>query len=165
MPARASASPGLRRLVASADFERVLRSRSRASTAQFSVHHLEAAPTPRPPLPGPGTPKLSTDAEPARAYPVEDSSPAASSAGRIWVGAVVPKRHAKRAVTRSLLKREIYAAAARHRAALAPGLWIVRLRAPVDRASFPSAASAALRRAVRCQLDALLADAAGTTRP
>ena len=96
---------------------------------------------------------------------MEDSSPAVSLAGRIWVGAVVPKRHAKRAVTRSLLKREIYAAADRHRAALAPGLWIVRLRAPVDRASFPSAASAALRRAVRCQLDALLAEAAGTTRP
>ena len=95
---------------------------------------------------------------------MEDSSPAAPSAGRIWVGAVVPKRHAKRAVTRSLVKREIYAAAARHRAALAPGLWIVRLRAPFDRALFPSAASPALRRAVRSQLDAVLAEAATTAR-
>ena len=96
---------------------------------------------------------------------MEDSSRAAPLAGRIWVGAVVPKRHAKRAVTRSLLKREIYAAADRHRAGLAPGLWIVRLRASFDRALFPSAASVALRRAARSQLDALLADAAGTTRP
>jgi ribonuclease P protein component len=155
MPARPPASPALRHLVASADFERVLRGRSRASTAQFSVHHLAAAPAPRPPVPRRRAGKLSTDSEPASEYPVEDSSLAASP-GRIWVGAVVPKRHARRAVTRSLLKREIYAAAARHRDVLAPGLWIVRLRAPFDRTLFPSAASPALRRAVRSQLDALL---------
>jgi len=158
MPARAPASPALRHLVASADFERVLRGRSRASTAQFSVHHLVAEPT----LPGLRPAKLSTDSEPASEYPVEDSSPAAPSEGRIWIGAVVPKRHARRAVTRSLLKREIYAAAARHRDALAPGLWIVRLRASFDRALFPSATSPALRRAVRSQLDALLAGVATT---
>jgi ribonuclease P protein component len=95
---------------------------------------------------------------------VEDSS-AAPPADRIWVGAVVPKRHARRAVTRSLLKREIFAAAARHRAALVPGLWIVRLRAPFDRTRFPSAASSALRREARSQLDALLAGAVRTTKP
>jgi ribonuclease P protein component len=164
MPARAPASPALRHLVASADFERVLRGRSRASSAQFSVHHLLAEPTPRPSAPRPRAAKLSTDSEPAREHPVEDSSSAAPSAGRIWVGAVVPKRHARRAVTRSLVKREIYAAAARHRGALAPGLWIVRLRAPFDRALFPSAASAALRRAVRAQLDELLASVAAPSR-
>lgn len=91
---------------------------------------------------------------------MEDFSPAALPEHPIWVGAVVPKRHARRAVTRSLVRREIYAAVARHRDALAPGLWIVRLRAPFDRSDFPSAASPALRRAVRAQLDALLADAA-----
>ena len=94
---------------------------------------------------------------------MEDSSLAAPPAGRIWVGAVVPKRHARRAVTRSLLKREIYAAATRHRDVLAPGLWIVRLRAPFDRVLFPSAASPALRRAVRSQLDALLTGSAVAT--
>jgi len=82
-------------------------------------------------------------------------------AGRhFWIGAVVPKRHARRAVTRSLLKRQIYAAAERHRDRLAPGLWIVRLRSPFDRARFPSATSPALRLSVRSELDALLADAA-----
>lgn len=160
MPARAPASPAIRHLVASADFERVLRGRSRASSAHFSVHHLSAEPTPRPPAPRPGANKLSTDSETAREHPVEDSSPGAPSAGRIWVGAVVPKRHARRAVTRSLVRREIYAAAARHRDALVPGLWIVRLRASFDRALFPSAASPALRRAVRSQLDELLASVA-----
>ena len=156
----AARAPALRHLVASADFERVLRGRSRADTAQFAIHHLHAAPTPRLPPTRAATPKLSTDSEPAREYPVEDFSPAALPEHPIWVGAVVPKRHARRAVTRSLVRREIYAAVARHRDALAPGLWIVRLRAPFDRTDFPSAASPALRRAVRAQLDALLADAA-----
>jgi ribonuclease P protein component len=163
MPAHAPALPALAHLVASADFERVLRERSRGSTAQFSLHHLDAEPTRKAAPPGPRARKLSTTSEPASEYPVEDSPPAAPLQRRIWVGAVVPKRHARRAVTRSLLKREIYAAAARHRDALAPGLWIVRLRAPIDRARFPSAASPALRRSVRAELDALLAAAVASS--
>jgi len=157
MAARAPASPALARIVASADFERVLRERSRASTPQFSIHHLGAEASCRLPT-GAAAAKLSTSSEPASGYPVEDSSPEALCQ-RLWIGAVVPKRHARRAVTRSLVRREIYAAAARHRASLVPGLWIVRLRAPFDRARFPSAASAALRRAVRADLDQLLAAA------
>jgi ribonuclease P protein component len=95
---------------------------------------------------------------------VEDFSPAASPASSAWVGAVVPKRYAKRATTRSLLKRQIYAATVRHRARLVPGLWIVRLRAPFDPARFISAASAALRHEARSELDALLAAASATCR-
>ena len=74
-----------------------------------------------------------------------------------WLGCVVPKRHARRAVTRTLLKREIRSAAAG--AALPPGLWVVRLRAGFDRAAFPSAASEALRHAVSGELGILLAKA------
>jgi ribonuclease P protein component len=164
MPARAPASAALVHLVASADFERVLRERSRASTAQFAVHHLDAEPIrhPAPPL---RARKLSTTSEPVSEYPVEDSPPAPPSSGPVWVGAVVPKRHARRAVTRSLLKREIYAAAERHRGRLASGVWIVRLRAPIDRARFPSAASPALRRAVRAELDTLLLSAVAAPDP
>ncbi|HKX40347.1 MAG TPA: ribonuclease P protein component [Burkholderiaceae bacterium] len=73
---------------------------------------------------------------------------------------VVPKRHARRAVTRTLLKRQIRSAAQRHAAALAPGLWVVRLRAPFDRAQFASAASEPLKRAARAELDALFDAAA-----
>jgi len=68
---------------------------------------------------------------------------------------VVPKRHARRAVTRSLLKRQVYAAGNRHAAALSFGLWIVRLRAPFDRDAFPSASSTVLRDVARNELDAL----------
>jgi ribonuclease P protein component len=72
-------------------------------------------------------------------------------------GFVVPKRHARRAATRNLVKRQSRAALARHADALAPGLWIVRLRSPFDVTSFRSATSAALRERVRHELDALFA--------
>lgn len=81
-----------------------------------------------------------------------------------WVGAVVPKRHARRSVTRSLLKRQIRSHLAAHHERLAPGLWVVRLRAPFDRAEFPSAASAALRSAAGSELDAVFGRAATATR-
>lgn len=158
MPGRPPAAPAPERLVASADFERVLGQRSVAATPHFAVHYLDAQPAARPAPPrSTGSSELSTIEEPASAYPVEDFLPAAPPAGPVWVGAVVPKRHARRAVTRSLLKRQIYAAAARHCDRLAPGLWIVRLRTSFDRARFASAASIALRRDARTELDALLA--------
>lgn len=67
-------------------------------------------------------------------------------------------------MTRSLLKRQICAAGDRHAAALAHGLWIVRLRAPFDRARFKSAASAALQSVARGELEALFL-AASQNRP
>ena len=81
-----------------------------------------------------------------------------------WLGAVVPKRHARRSVTRTLLKRQIRRHLAAHRAALPPGLWVVRLRAPFDRAEFPSAASAALGQAAGAELDAVFGRAAQPRR-
>ncbi len=80
--------------------------------------------------------------------------------GGHWLGSVVPKRHAKRSVTRSLLKRQIRGALTRHASHLPHGLWLVRLRAPFLVAQFPSAASAALRRAVFAELEQLLVKAA-----
>ena len=82
---------------------------------------------------------------------------------QVLAGVVVPKRHARRAVTRSLLKRQIYAALGRT-PDLAAGLWVVRLRAPFDRAQFRSPASEVLRAAARTELDALLGDAARRPR-
>jgi ribonuclease P protein component len=72
----------------------------------------------------------------------------------------LPKRHAKRAVTRNLLRRQIRAAVEQLQPALAPGLWVVRLRAPFDRRQFPSARSTALRDAARAELGQLLQRAA-----
>jgi ribonuclease P protein component len=74
-----------------------------------------------------------------------------------WLGCVVPKRHAKRAVTRNLFKRQVRVAFERHLVTLPAGLWLVRLRQPFALADFPSARSEALARAARAELDSLLA--------
>ncbi len=72
-----------------------------------------------------------------------------------WLGLVVPKRHSKRAVTRTLLKRQIRSVAAACAPRLEPGLWVVRQRSPFDPKQFPSAASDALKDAARAELRAL----------
>ena len=75
---------------------------------------------------------------------------------RLCLGSVVPKRHARRSVTRHLIKRQILAAVARHAGQLAAGCWVVRLKAPFEVAHWPSAASQALRAHARVELDAML---------
>lgn len=72
-----------------------------------------------------------------------------------WLGLVVPKRHARRAVTRTLVKRQIRHVAAACAPQLEPGLWVVRQRNPFDAKQFPSAASDALKKAAREELRAL----------
>jgi ribonuclease P protein component len=161
MPRRQPAVEAMARLVVSADFERVLGSRSRASTVHFAVHHLPAAdPAPAAAVDAPVPEELSTIPEEIGERPVDDLP--GEPARRL--GVVVPKRHARRAVTRSLLKRQIYAAGGRHAASLPHGLWIVRLRAPFDRTRFVSAASSALREAARAELEDLFR-AASVARP
>jgi ribonuclease P protein component len=165
MPRRPGTAGPLARLVKAADFELVLGVRRHAATAHFAVHHLSARPT-LPARPGGESErrKLSTIADQIGVLAVDDLSAGSLADGGAWVGAVVPKRHARRAVTRSLLKRQIYAAAERHRDRLGPGLWIVRLRSPFDRARFVSAASRALRDDARAELESLL-EAAATAAP
>ena len=82
----------------------------------------------------------------------------------LWLGLVVPKRHARRSVTRSLFKRQIRAALGRHAGMLEAGLWVVRLRAPFAKLKYPSAASEALQQAARAELDGLFAGAARRAR-
>ena len=72
------------------------------------------------------------------------------------IGAVVPKRLAKRAVTRNTIKRQIYAAAVM-KSTLAPAAQVVRLRREFDRKFFISATSTLLKQAVREELQELFA--------
>jgi ribonuclease P protein component len=72
----------------------------------------------------------------------------------------VPKRQARRAVTRNLVKRHARAAFAHHLPGLAPGLWLARLKMGYPVAEFASARSHALSKAVRGELDLLFAHAA-----
>jgi ribonuclease P protein component len=76
-----------------------------------------------------------------------------------WLGYVIPKRHAKRAVTRNLLKRQIRSLFEQHADALAGGQWLVRLRSPFSPTQFRSARSEALACAARAEIDSLLARA------
>lgn len=69
---------------------------------------------------------------------------------------MVPKRHARRAVTRNLLKRQIRQAFERYEALLPHGLWLVRLRRVFAQAEFISARSDLLAEAARRELDELL---------
>jgi ribonuclease P protein component len=66
----------------------------------------------------------------------------------------IPKRWARRAVTRNALKRQVVAA--ERELPLPPGAWVVRLKRAFAPTDFPSATSAALRRAARLELRQLL---------
>lgn len=77
-----------------------------------------------------------------------------------WLGCMVPKRQARRSVTRNLVKRQMRESFRRHAAGLPMGLWLLRLHAGFAKADFPSARSPALAEAVRGELDRLLAGAA-----
>ncbi|MEO6277310.1 ribonuclease P protein component [Roseateles sp.] len=138
------------------DFERVLARQSRSRSTHFALHHLSASPAPSTWVAAQlrtAPAELSTgDAQPAHSS-VEQTLP--NPPDGCWLGMVVPKRHAKRSVTRALLKRQIRAAFA-EAIGMPPGLWVVRLRLPFDRQKFPSAASDALRQAARAELAQLL---------
>ncbi len=74
-----------------------------------------------------------------------------------WLGAMVPKRWARRAVTRNLIKRQIYSVGTLHGASLPKAAFLVRLRATFDRQHFRSASSEPLRKAVRAEIEQLFA--------
>lgn len=86
----------------------------------------------------------------------------------VWLGAMVPKRWAKRAVTRNAIKRQIYNVSADFELILSHRAHLVRLRAAFDRAQFVSASSDVLKAAVRAELQQLfsrLPVPAGTVAP
>ena len=72
------------------------------------------------------------------------------------IGVVIPKRWAKRAVTRNTIKRQIYSVS--EAARLPAAAYIVRLRVSFE--GFRSATSVALKRAVRAELQQLIAQVA-----
>jgi ribonuclease P protein component len=75
--------------------------------------------------------------------------------GRLLLGALTPKRWAKRAVTRNLIKRQIYEVSALYAHELTPTAHVVRLRAEFDKRHFVSASSSALKKAARGELTQL----------
>ncbi len=82
-----------------------------------------------------------------------------------WLGALVPKRWAKRAVTRNAIKRQIYNVGDDYDGALPVAAHVVRLRMDFCGAGFVSASSEALKSAVRRELEQLFDKAAAGLVP
>lgn len=75
----------------------------------------------------------------------------------VWLGAVIPKRYAKRAVTRNAIKRQIYSVGSALELQLPCAAYVVRLHSGFDRKCFLSATSVQLKQAVRQELMQLFA--------
>jgi ribonuclease P protein component len=135
----------VQRLKTRAQFQAVLAGATVSRTTHFALHRtgLDAQPS-LPAAPGPGS------AGPKALFAVAQP----------WVGALIPKRWAKRAVTRNAIKHQIYAVSSDLEPQLAQAAHVVRLRSAFDRAKFPSASSDALKQAVRSELQQLFARAA-----
>jgi len=127
----------LQRLKTRPQFQAVLAGVTLSRTPHFALH--QAAP-------------LGQDAT------ALDHPPLFSPAG-LWIGAMVPKRWAKRAVTRNTIKRQVYSLSLDFAPRLAPMPHLVRLRCGFDRKTFVSATSDALKSAVRLELEQLFAKA------
>ena len=74
----------------------------------------------------------------------------------VWLGAMVPKRWAKRAVTRNAIKRQIYTVSADFSHQYPEAAYVVRLRRDFSRKEFISATSEQLKQAVRAEVIALM---------
>lgn len=123
----------VQRLKTRPQFQAVLAGATLARTAHFALHSCG----------------LQVAVEP------ESAVPALFPVHAVWLGAMVPKRWAKRAVTRNAIKRQIYAVSADFEPKLAERAHVVRLRASFDRAQFVSATSDALKASVRAELQQL----------
>nr|WP_298424027.1 ribonuclease P protein component [Hylemonella sp.] len=134
-----------RRLKTQSQFQALLASTPLARTEHFVMHRLDL----------PMGSEMSTPAA-ATAGPFP--------AGGLWLGAMVPKRWARRAVTRNLIKRQIYSIGEQRLAAPADAAYLVRLRSAYGRQQFRSAASDLLRAAVRSEIEQLFERSRGPRR-
>lgn len=139
------------RLKRSADFQRLLNTPIKQRSAHFAIHHVVAVPSePAKAQRHAADSNLSTDRAETCPALVDDLPT------KLWLGCLVPKRHARRSVTRSLLKRQMRSAADRLSAQLPGGLALLRLRQPFLADRYPSASSQALRVAARLELEQLM---------
>lgn len=143
----------MQRLKTRPQFQATMAGETVARTAHFALH------------------RLALDAGGAAA--IETGSGASPSEGPqalfavpgVWLGAMVPKRWARRAVTRNAIKRQIYAVASALEATLPQAAHVVRLRSTFDRKQFVSASSDPLKQAVRTELLQLFERASARPSP
>lgn len=150
----------MHRLKTRPQFQATLAGGTVSRTAHFALHRLQ--------LPAGAEAGVQPTTGPDSAPKAQESWAlfvvAQGSAGP-WLGAMVPKRWARRAVTRNTIKRQIYAVASDFAPRMPTAAHVVRLRAGFDRRHFVSATSDALRQAVRAELQQLFAAAERRSMP
>ena len=145
----------MQRLKTRPQFQAAMAGGTVSRTAHFALHRLV----------------LSAGSSPAASTPSSGPGPLLSEQGPqalfavpgVWLGAMVPKRWARRAVTRNAIKRQIYTVGATFEGHLPQAAHVVRLRTAFDRKQFVSATSDQLKQAVRAELLQLFGQA--TKRP
>lgn len=129
----------MQRLATRAQFQAVLAGKTIARSPHFALHQLVGELVCMPLAP---TSALRCDL----LFPVCD----------VWIGAMVPKRWAKRAVTRNAIKRQVYTISRERQQDFPATAHLVRLRSGFDKSFFVSGSSVALKQAVRAELHQLL---------
>ena len=139
----------VQRLKTRPQFQAVLAGRIVAKTEHFALHRngLNAK-----------APQTSPHKDQGGNLPVPELFPVQA----MWLGAMVPKRWAKRAVTRNAIKRQIYTVSADFSHQYPQAAFLVRLRQEFSRKEFLSASSVELKETVRAELLVLLQAGAGS---
>ncbi len=136
----------VQRLKTRAQFQAVMRDGATVSrTAHFALHRLPLS------AESEASATNETGAEPIarRLFP-------RLAVQHAWVGAMAPKRWARRAVTRNTVKRQVHTLCEQFEPRLCGAAHVVRLRVAFDRKQFVSATSDALKSALRSELLQLL---------
>jgi ribonuclease P protein component len=131
----------VQRLKTRPQFQAALAGGTVSRTAHFALHRLSLVP-----------PEDTSLANTEKIGPVPSSEQALFGLFDVWLGAMVPKRWARRAVTRNAIKRQIYNVSEHFGDRLPVAAHVVRLRTTFDRKQFISATSEPLKLAVREEL-------------
>jgi ribonuclease P protein component len=131
----------VQRLKTRPQFQAALAGGTVSRTAHFALHRLSLVP-----------PEDTSLVNTEKIGPAPSSEQALFGLFDVWLGAMVPKRWARRAVTRNAIKRQIYNVSENFVDRLPVAAHVVRLRTTFDRKQFISATSESLKLAVREEL-------------
>ncbi len=162
----------MQRLKTRAQFQAVLAGATVARSEHFALHRKMLIDRPSSPA-ATDSAKLVDFVDPAVPSGSASTGPSSGAAGFVapvpsrlfrgadlWLGAMVPKRWAKRAVTRNAIKRQIYNVSADFAPLRQPAAFVVRLRRDFSRKEYLSPSSDRLKQDVRTELLALMQDGA-----
>ncbi len=150
----------MQRLKTRPQFQAALSGGTVSRTPHFALHRLNLPESQ--PLADTQVPQAAHSGASSAPSSAPNSAPSTAlfQSQEVWLGAMVPKRWARRAVTRNAIKRQIYAISAAFEVRLPCAAHVVRLRSEFNRKEFISATSPMLKQAVRLELEQLFERAA-----